>query len=270
MKISIDKIALGISEDEVPLGSHAIHFWKTEEEFERGVRFLEAGIPDETQYCVLFGHDEANTTREFLLHGRGRQPSVLRNMSANREGAQQRPEQLDLRDLIETLPALVLCALPDGSVEFANRAFHEYTGCSLQQLRGREWHTLVHADDQPDFMDQWNATLASGTAFETEARLRRSDGEYRWFSIKKALAVSRTEHGEPSLRALIACEDINERKREQFERRYSDERYRVVVETASDAIISIDDNGTIQFTNPATELIFGYSSHTSTNKEDAR
>jgi PAS domain S-box-containing protein len=184
-------------------------------------------------------------------------------MSANREDAQQRREQLDLRDLIETLPALVLCALPDGSVEFANRAFHEYTGCSLQQLRGREWYTLVHADDHPDFMDQWNATLASGTAFETEARLRRSDGEYRWFSIKKALAVSRT-------RALIACEDIDERKREQFARRYSDERYRVVVETASDAIISIDDNGTIQFTNPATELIFGYSSHTSTNKEDAR
>lgn len=71
MKISIDKIALGISEDEVPLGSHAIHFWKTEEEFERGVRFLEAGIPDETQYCVLFGHDEANTRVLEILRSKG-------------------------------------------------------------------------------------------------------------------------------------------------------------------------------------------------------
>lgn len=59
-------------------------------------------------------------------------------MSANREDAQQRGEQVDLRDLIETLPALVLCALPDGSVEFANRAFHEYTGYSLQEPRGGE------------------------------------------------------------------------------------------------------------------------------------
>jgi PAS domain S-box-containing protein len=181
-------------------------------------------------------------------------------MSANREGAQQRHEQLDLRDLIETLPALVLCALPDGSVEFANRAFFEYTGYSLAALGGRQWHSLIHSDDRSNFTDQLSAALTSGIAFETEARLRRSDGEYRWFSIKKALAVSTAQHGEPSLRALIACEDIDERKREQFARRYSDERYRVVVETASDAIISIDDNGTIQFTNPATELIFGYRS----------
>ncbi len=181
-------------------------------------------------------------------------------MSANREGEQQRSEKLDLRDLIETLPALVLCALPNGSVEFANRAFHEYSGCSLTELRGGEWHSLIHSDDRLNFVDQLSASLASGTAFETQARLRRSDGHYRWFSIKKALAVSLTQNGGPSLRALIACEDIDDRKREEFARRYSDERYRVVVETASDAIISMDDNGTIQFTNPATERIFGYTS----------
>jgi len=60
MKTSIDKIALGITDDEVPLGSHLIHFWQTDEEFERGVRFLDLGIADEFQHCVLFGHDEAN------------------------------------------------------------------------------------------------------------------------------------------------------------------------------------------------------------------
>src|SRR5260370_15124017 len=60
MKASIDKIPLGITDDEVPLGSHLIHFWQTDEEFERGVRFLELGIADEFQHCVLFGHDEAN------------------------------------------------------------------------------------------------------------------------------------------------------------------------------------------------------------------
>src|SRR3954464_12080987 len=60
MKASLNKIALGITDDEVPLGSHLIHFWHTEDEFERGVRFLELGIDDESQYCVLFGHDEAN------------------------------------------------------------------------------------------------------------------------------------------------------------------------------------------------------------------
>jgi MEDS: MEthanogen/methylotroph, DcmR Sensory domain len=60
MKVSLDKIALGITDDEVPLGSHLIHFWHTNDEFERGVRFLKLGVEDESQYCVLFGHDEAN------------------------------------------------------------------------------------------------------------------------------------------------------------------------------------------------------------------
>jgi len=60
MNILTDKIVLGITEDEVAIGSHLIHFWQNEEEFERGVRFLELGIENESQYCVLFGNDEAN------------------------------------------------------------------------------------------------------------------------------------------------------------------------------------------------------------------
>ncbi|MGC2015892.1 MAG: MEDS domain-containing protein [Candidatus Acidiferrales bacterium] len=72
MKISLDKIALGITDDEVPLGSHLIHFWHTDGEFERGVRFLELGIDDESQYSVLFGHDEANERVLQTLRKAGR------------------------------------------------------------------------------------------------------------------------------------------------------------------------------------------------------
>lgn len=55
-----DEITLGITNDQVALGSHLIHFWQNDEEFERGVRFLQLGIENESEYCVLFGHDEAN------------------------------------------------------------------------------------------------------------------------------------------------------------------------------------------------------------------
>lgn len=71
MTVSPGKIALGITDDEVPLGSHLIHFWHTDDEFERGVRFLELGIADESQYCVLFGHDEGNQRVLEILHARG-------------------------------------------------------------------------------------------------------------------------------------------------------------------------------------------------------
>src|SRR5258708_13408245 len=56
---STNEIALGITNDQVALGSHLIHFWQNQEEFERGVRFLELVVANESQYCVLFGHDEA-------------------------------------------------------------------------------------------------------------------------------------------------------------------------------------------------------------------
>ena len=61
------EIALGITEDQIALGSHLIHFWQTEEEFERGVRFLDLGIASECEYCVLFGHDEANQRVSEIL-----------------------------------------------------------------------------------------------------------------------------------------------------------------------------------------------------------
>jgi hypothetical protein len=62
-----NRIQLGITEDEVALGSHLVHFWKTEEEFESGVRFLQLGIENESEHCVLFGHDEANHHVQEIL-----------------------------------------------------------------------------------------------------------------------------------------------------------------------------------------------------------
>jgi PAS domain S-box-containing protein len=133
-------------------------------------------------------------------------------MTAEIHGATQSSEPLDLRMLIEKIPALVLCALADGSVEFVNRAWQEYTGCSLQQLSGWVWQTTIHPGDVAKFIDEWTVALAGGKPFQTEARIRRADGQYHWFLIRKALAVTPTLGRESSLRALIACEDINERK----------------------------------------------------------
>jgi MEDS: MEthanogen/methylotroph, DcmR Sensory domain len=72
------KILLGISNDEVALGSHLIHFWSNNSEFERGVQFLDLGIVNESEYCVLFGHDEANERVLEILRKRGRDVDRLR------------------------------------------------------------------------------------------------------------------------------------------------------------------------------------------------
>jgi PAS domain S-box-containing protein len=301
-------------------------------------------------------------------------------MTSEAQGGQT-PDPLDLRNLIETIPALVVCALPDGSVELVNRAWHEYTGRSLQS-GGWVWQTTIHPDEVAKFIDEWTAALAGGTPLQTEARIRRADGQYRWFLIRKALSVAPTRGRESSPRTVIACDDIHERKqaetrlqpgdgllqaffenspnlvfvkdrqsrylyankqfrndfqvsgeikgktddelfspeqaaafqavdqqvletgrlvkiedavlyedgphtrivqkfplfnadgeiyaiggavtditdrkREESALRYSEENYRLVVETAPDAVISIDQSSAIRFANPATGRIFGY------------
>lgn len=82
MKKAFDKILLGITDDEVALGSHLLHLWKTAEEFECGVRFLQPGIADESQYCVLFGHNEANQRVLEIL--RGTSPDLDRVIAGGR------------------------------------------------------------------------------------------------------------------------------------------------------------------------------------------
>jgi PAS domain S-box-containing protein len=89
-----------------------------------------------------------------------------------------------LRLAIDTIPGLVWSALPDGSAEFLNQRWLEYTGLSLKE--GLDWggKVAVHPDDLARFMDEWRAALAEGKPLETEARLRRADGEYRWLLIR--------------------------------------------------------------------------------------
>jgi PAS domain S-box-containing protein len=141
-------------------------------------------------------------------------------------------DPLDLRNLIEKMPTPVVCALPDGSVEFANRAWLEYTGCSLQQLSGWVWQSTIHPDDVAKFIDEWTVALAGGKPFQTEARIRRADGQYHWFLIRKALAASSTRGRESSLRTLIACKDIDERKQAEAKLQQSEAQLQAFLESS--------------------------------------
>jgi PAS domain S-box-containing protein len=85
-----------------------------------------------------------------------------------------------LQLVVDTIPTLVSRTEPDGSVAFINQRWQEYLGLPLEAVKGWAWAAVVHPDDQERFLDHWRAALSSGEPLELEARLRRSDGEYRW------------------------------------------------------------------------------------------
>jgi PAS domain S-box-containing protein len=120
-----------------------------------------------------------------------------------------------LRDVIDTIPAMAWTALPDGSNEFVNRRWAEYTGLSAQDAARSGWTDAVHPEDLESSLDKWRASLAAGEPFEFEARfLRAGGGEYRWL-LARAVPV-RDARGH-IVRWYGTLTDIEDRKRAEQE-----------------------------------------------------
>jgi PAS domain S-box-containing protein len=99
------------------------------------------------------------------------------------EEALRRSEEY-LRLTIDTIPILAWCSRPDGSNEFLNQRWLDYTGLSIEAARDWGWKVAIHPEDLQRLLDVWRKLLASGEPGELEARLRRFDGVYRWFLFR--------------------------------------------------------------------------------------
>ena len=99
--------------------------------------------------------------------------------------AKQQPETLNIQLLVDSIPALIHTARPDGYLDYFNRPWLEYLGATLEQVSGWNWRDYIHPEDVDGIVAKWLACLASGDVFEYETRVRRSDGEYRWMFHRK-------------------------------------------------------------------------------------
>ena len=84
---------------------------------------------------------------------------------------------------VDSLPGLVWTALPDGQVDFLNLHWCAYTGLGVDEAYGSGWQLAIHPADRPGLLERWRSILAAGEPGRMEARLRRFDGEYRWFQF---------------------------------------------------------------------------------------
>lgn len=84
------------------------------------------------------------------------------------------------RAILDALPAIAWCKQPDGSNEFVNRRWQDYTGMPGDEACGLGWQAAVHPDDLPKVTEKWAEIVASSKGGEFEGRLRRQDGVFRW------------------------------------------------------------------------------------------
>jgi PAS domain S-box-containing protein len=88
-----------------------------------------------------------------------------------------------LRLIIDTIPTMAWSLRPDGAIEFVNRRWMDYTGLSLEEERADPIRPM-HPEDRDGAMKDWLVAKSNGEGYESELRLRRADGEYRWFLVR--------------------------------------------------------------------------------------
>src|SRR5712671_6676901 len=154
----------------------------------------------------------------------------------------------NLRQVIDTIPTLVWCTGPDGSTEFLNKRWHDYTGFSPGESRVRGWQPTVHPEDLPRVVAKGQELLASGQPGEVEARIRRHDGVFRWFLMR--VEPLRDETGK-IVRWCGACTDIETLKQTEAKLREDERELRRITDSIPQAIVVQDPSGTPTYANQA-------------------
>ena len=116
----------------------------------------------------------------------------------------------NVRVVVDAIPTLAWSARSDGSADFFNQRWLEYTGLSIEQARDWGWTVALHPNDVNGLVDYWRSVLDSGAPGEMEARLRRFDGVYRWFLFR---ATPSFDNDRRVVKWFGTNTDIEDRKR---------------------------------------------------------
>src|ERR1700726_3973445 len=155
----------------------------------------------------------------------------------------------NLRQVIDTIPTLVWCTGPDGSTEFLNKRWHDYTGFSPEESRVHGWRPTVHPEDLPRVVAKGKELLASGQPGEVEARIRRHDGVFRWFLMR--VEPLRDETGN-IVRWYGTCTDIETLKETEAKLREDERELRRITDLIPQAIVVQDPSGVPIYANQTT------------------
>jgi PAS domain S-box-containing protein len=180
--------------------------------------------PDHRRNCVNGLAKMTNTWREMYLII---SLNIIPNMGTSAHGPDRSRPGSDLQRIIDSTPALIHTARPDGYHDFFNETWLNYVGCTLEDLQGMKWTASVHSEDVEGMVDPWRTSLASGEPFLYEARVRRADGQYRWMLHRK---VAVRDEQENIVKWYGVVTDIEDRKRAEDKVREQESGLRQIVD----------------------------------------
>jgi formate hydrogenlyase transcriptional activator len=174
--------------------------------------------------------------------------------SGSRRNDQSAATENALRRAVDTTPAFVHTARPDGYLDYFNRGWLEFFGKSLEKVCGWRWTESVHPDDVDGIVQKWRAALASGEPFEAEARVRRADGTYRALLHRKE--PLHDERGN-IVKWFGSSIDIEDRKRAEEKVREQETELRQILDLTPQHHGVLASDGSRLYANRATLEYFG-------------
>lgn len=164
-------------------------------------------------------------------------------------------DRLRFHELAENLPQLTWTCLPNGDCDFLNRRWCDFTGAPMEAQLGVGWLNQVHPDDRDYLAKTWTQAMDTGNEMFAVFRIRRHDGEYRWFDTRAT--PQKNEQGEV-VRWLGSNTDITEVELTRQALANSEQLFQTVFEHAPLGMVIVDLHGRIIKMNPAFLQLLGY------------
>ncbi len=182
--------------------------------------FLEGIRNHETLMLTTIGKGEGSATvpveviaNFLMLEGKEVILLTARNISEQVRLANDLHQSIeDYRFLADTMPQIVWTTVADGRVTYVNQRWNTFTGLTFTPAENWSWQPAVHPDDLEEMIAQWGESLRTGKPLETEARYRKSSGEYRWQLVRATPMYN--DAGE-RIRWVGTLTDIDDRKRSE-------------------------------------------------------
>ncbi len=156
--------------------------------------------------------------------------------------------------LAAILPTIILTAKIDGTIDFANQYWYEYTGLSHKETNMVDWGALLHPEDVGVWREKWAKSVEAGEWFEGDFRIMRADGEYRWHAARMMPILN--DKGDI---ALWACSmsDVHEHHLIQEVLRESEEQFHTMTEAMPQIVWTAEPDGKIDYFNARWEEFTG-------------
>src|ERR1700751_4763424 len=168
---------------------------------------------------------------------------MMRGMSSPRRES----DLMDMQALVDSIPALIHTARPDGYLDYFNKPWLEYLGVTLDKVTGWNWTAVVHPEDVEGILAKWRACLATGEVFEYETRVRSANGEYRWMFHRK---VPLRDANGNIVKWYGSSLDIEDRKTAEEKLWRSERDLHSIIETIPTMVWSAGPDGSVDFFNP--------------------